>query len=58
MLQDAIYQAGELVLPPPLGEGIAQLPACVAGEASMDSELMFGAPLAGAASTEADAWLV
>ena len=56
--QDALWQAGKLMLPPPLGEGIAQLPACVAGDAGGDAELMFGPALPGAASTEADAWLV
>ena len=46
------------MLPPPLGEGNAQLPARVAEESGGDSELMFGPPLPGAATTEGDAWLV
>ena len=57
-MQDAVWQAGQLVLPPPVGEGIAKLPARVAAEAGGESELMFGPPLPGAGSSEADAWLV
>lgn len=52
-----MWQVGELVLPPPLGEGVAQLPACIAGEAGGEAELMFGPPLQGSI-TEAEAWLV
>ena len=56
--QDAVWQATQLVLPGPLGDAVAQLPACVAAESGGDAELMFGPALQGAASTEADAWLV
>lgn len=57
-LQDAIWQAAELVMDGAMGTAKARLPARVAAESGGDAELMFGPALEGAASTEADAWLV
>ncbi|KAK9803223.1 hypothetical protein WJX73_005829 [Symbiochloris irregularis] len=56
-LQDAMWQAAELLLDGGMGEAKTQLPARVSAESGGDAELMFGPALEGASSTEADAWL-